>query len=496
MKRLGMDRIFKINTHNLVAVCVIMSFVISMTDLCKAKQLPSKWPPNIQVVLDSTKPLQFDRGKRLALYLIQAMNPGLLADKAAEELVRKLNNRGIGLISCWEPGDREKSLAQSLIIARAQRKLGLRVNINASACLYSFFNGDERTAHIDDENNLFWDESFGRNKMGCPFAIDFRRPFIREQLEYFVRAFKKAELNVDFVFADWEIDGPIEFNQAHAASKRCQRCRQNIENIDNFDQFQKNLRKLRCRLQREVYAEPLKNNFPEVLVGNYGVYPHNGYRYWYDYYEYYVDGQPYQMDQRAKYRRWYHEFDETGYTFAMPVVYTWHRIFDWYDYADTDYRWFYNMLLVASNAGQHTPAEVPIISFVHWHTIGPEDSAVEPKQFSEDKYQELLWHMLLRGTDTFFVWCTQQQAAKEIQLVHQVYAEAQQYGQFLSEGTPVNFSVPEQPGAVISGLKLGNRVLVRRTDFGNSHEPVEITINDTKIKVGHTPRRCHIISLP
>jgi hypothetical protein len=179
----------------------------------------------------------------------------------------------------------------------------------------------------------------------------------------------------------------------------------------------------------------------------------------------------------------------------MPVVYTWERIFDWYDYADTDYKWFYNMLLVASNAGQHTPAETSVISFVHWHTI--EDDGVNSKtvQFSGEKYKELLWHMLLRGTDTFFLWCREEEAAKEIQLVHQVYSQAQQYGEFLSNGEPINFSVPKLPAAVISGLRVGDRVLVRRTDFTGTREPAEIIIDNRRIKVGASPESCQIISL-
>jgi hypothetical protein len=484
------------NVHRLIAVLIITGLSSNIAHSVKAEEKTAKWPPHIQSVFDATKPLDFDKGGRLPLYLWQAMDPGPLDDKTAEELVGKLNKRGVGLISSWDPGDRRKSLARSFTIAGAQKKLGLRININATGCLYSFFNGDKKTAHIDDEGKPFWDDSFGKQNMGCPFALDFRIPFVHEQVEYFVKEYKKAGLDVDFIFVDWEVDGPIEFNKAQTASKRCSRCRQNIKNIDDFNRFQKILRKLRSRLQRQVYAEPVTMNFPKALVGNYGVYPHNGYRYWYDYYEYYVEGQPCRQDQQARYRKWYHEFPETGYTFAMPVVYTWRRIFDWYDYADTDYRWFYNMLLVASNAGKHTPGEIPIISFVHWNTIESKSSTGKAKQFSEDKYQELLWHMLLRGTDTFFLWCGRQEAVKEILLVHQVYAEAQQYGPFLSEGTPISFNVPNQPGTVISGLKLENRVLVRRTDFKENDSPVEIIVDGAKIKVPAATGRCRIISLP
>ncbi|MHC4640287.1 MAG: hypothetical protein ACYS32_01490 [Planctomycetota bacterium] len=483
------------NVQRLIAVLIITALASNIARAGQVKEKTAKWPPHIQVVLDNTKPLEFDRGDRLPLYLWNAMNPGPLDDKSAEDLVTELNERGVGLISSWDPRNRRQSLTKAFTIAKAQKMLGLRVNINATGCLYSFFNGDERTAHIDDNGKPFWDNSFGKKNMGCPFTLDFRIPLVREQTEFFVKEYKEAGLDIDFIFVDWEIDGPIEFNKAHAASKRCRRCLRNINKIDDFDEFQKVLRKLRCQLQRRAYAEPVKLYFPYALIGNYGVYPHNGFRYWYDYFEYYVYGQPYKADQNARYRKWYREFPETGYTFAMPVVYTWRRIFDWYDYTDTDYRWFYNLLLVASNAGEHTFAEILIISFVHWHTIESKSSAGKAKQFSEDKYQELLWHMLLRGTDTFFLWCGRQEAPKEIRLVHQVYAQAQQYGQFLSRGVPINFNVPKRPGTVISGLKLENRVLVRRTDFKENDSPVEITVGDVKIKVAAAPGLCQIISL-
>jgi hypothetical protein len=483
------------NGYRIIAVLIITSLASNIAHGGQVKEKTAKWPPHIQSVFDATKPLEYDRGDRLPLYLWNAMNPGPLDDKTAEELVTKLNERGVGLISSWDPRSRRESLTKAFTIAKAQKKLGLRININATGCLYSFFDGDKRTTHVDEDGKPFWDDSFGKKNMGCPFALDFRIPVVREQVEFFVKEYRRAGLDIDFIFVDWEIDGPIEFNKAQSASKRCRRCRQNIKNIDDFDEFQSILRKLRCQLQRQSYAEPVTMNFPKALVGNYGVYPHNGYRYWYDYFEYYVEGQSYQLDQNAKYRKWYHEFPETGYTFAMPVVYTWCRIFDWYDYADTDYRWFYNMLMVASNAGQNTPAQIPIISFVHWNTIGSRPSGGAVKQFSEEKYQELLWHMLLRGTDTFFVWCGRQDAPKEIKLVHQVYTEAQQYGEFLSKGKPINFNVPKQQGAVISGLKLGNRVLIRRTDFTKPEGPVEINIGKTKIRVAPATKQCQIITL-
>lgn len=455
------------------------------------------WPKKIQIVLDSAKPLSFPRGSRLPLFLWPAMDPGKLEASRAEALVRELDRRGIGLVSTWDHHKKEESLAAALTVARAQQKLGLAVNINATPLLYSIFDGDRRTAHIDAEGRQFFDDSFGQDhKIGCPFAMESRLPVIRERVEFYLRSYKREGLPVDFVWADWEIDGPLEFNRAHAAALRCRRCRENIPDIGNFLSFQKAVRDLRSRVQREVYASPVREAFPAALVGNYSVYPHNGFREWYDYFEDYEEGQPCVSDQKAKYRHWANEFEATGYTFAMPVVYPWARLFGWYDFADADYRWFYNMLLVANNAGESAPPSLPIIPFVHWHPIDAEkypDAAFKP--MSAASYQELLWHLLLRGADTFYLWCGESEYPDEVRLLHGVYAAAQEYGEFLDKGVPVVFSVPKSPAPVVSALRLGDRLLVRRTDFGPVRGAVTIDFAAKKITIPEFPGRCQIIKV-
>jgi hypothetical protein len=470
----------------------IMSIVVGATEHQKERE----WPPHIQTVLENTKPLEYERGNRLPLYLWQAMNPGTTDEVRLEELVRELDRRGVGLIASWNPKQREKTLAEGLAVASVQKRLGLRVNVNANACLYSFYDDTPETAHLDEAGKIFWDESYKR-KLGCPFRLDHRIPVIRERIEFFVSAYAKAGLPIDFVFADWEIDGPIEWGkESWEAAKRCKVCREHSTKIENFSVFQETFRKVRSRLQKEAYADPITSRYPEALVGNYAVYPHDGYRYWYDYFEEYVEGQPCRIDQRARYRPWFQEFPLTGYTFAMPTVYTWYPTFGWYDFEPSDYRWFYNMLLVGSNAGEKTSADIPIISFVHWHTTAPPDEP-DPavKQLSEEKYQELLWHLLLRGHDTLFLWSPHKEAAKEISLVHPVYAEAQQYGEFLEKGTPITFEVPREPGPVVSGIRLGERVLVRRTDFTEDRDPVNMNVDGFPVEIPAGKKTCQILKL-
>lgn len=417
---------------------------------------------------------------------------------ATTKRLQELNARGIGAISNWNPGPREQFLSAGIRVARILQRLGLPIAVHASAMLSSFCNGDPDTAHVDEHRGPFFDKSFGAGvKMGCPFALEHRKPVLKRQVENFARAYREEGLNVDILFVDWEVDGPIEWNGPWASSKRCRRCREHIPNIDDFSAFQAALRRKRAELQRTVLAEPVRSAFPNALVGNYAVAPHDGYRYWYDYFETFVEGAPHRQDDRARYRKWFQEFPLTGYTMAMPVVYTWYATPTWCNFPNTDYRWFYNLLLEGSSVGQHTPRDVPLVTFVHWHTTAPPpspDPAV--RQFSATYYQEFLWHLLLRGHDTFIMWCLPQETVQETELVHQVYAASLEYRQYLDQGEPISFEVPKQPGPVVSDLRLGDAVLVRRTDFDHHSAPVRLTVDGRTLEVPVASGRCQILRLP
>lgn len=460
-----------------------------------AKNLTRKdW---VKLMMKEMQPLKYPRGKRLPLYVWRINNPALPDDAESETMLRELDRRGIGVLACWSPRNRERTLADCLRIGKLQHKLGLEVAVVAHTCLHYFFNGDPSTFHVAANGEKFCDTSFvASRQIGCPFAAGHRYPPIRAQIEYFAKGYGQAGVPIAISFADWEVDGPIEWNDGWANCKKCTRCRENIPDIDDFTAFQKALRTIRCEMQRECYAEPLKTLFPDVLVGNYAVNPHGGHRYWYDFFEKLPEGAPYLADQRARYRQWFHEFPLTGYTYANPVAYTWYDIFNWYDFDNPDYRWFYNLLLVASNACEHTPRDVPVITWLHWHTTAPPPKPdPDVRQFSEEKYQEVIWHMLLRGTDGFSIYARTKNLPKEIPLVQEVYAASLEYKDFLDKGEPITFHVPKKQGPVVSGLKLGKRILIRRTDFDDTKTPVQIKVNG---KVLHVPRaegQCQIIAL-
>ncbi len=469
---------------------LLLLIVVAACGLCLATPMAAAqddYPKGVQIVLNATKPLEHPRGDRLPLLLWTVLGTEVENDALQEKILRELDARGVATMGTWHPNNREQSLAKAMRLARFQQKLGLPIYINANPVTYSFFNGDESTAHLDDDGKPFFDKSLsiGACKGGCPFRIDHRYSEMSEQVAYFAQAYKEAGLPVAFAFADWEYDGPLEVNRAWEAAKKCKVCLANIKDLDDFGAFQKAVRVKRSDATKQCYADPILSRHPKALVGNYGVYPCDGYRYWYDFYERFVEHHPHRTEQKARYRQWFDEFPLTGYTFAMPTVYPWAPQYLWYDFENPDYRWFYNMLKVASNAGAHTSANVPIIPFVHFEVIyepDPKDDSIT--QMSRRTYEELLWHMLLRGTDTFFLWCSASRAHAEIPPLHAVYAASLAYTEWFNHGKPVTFDIPTEPGPVVSGLRLGDRVLVRRTDFDDAHDaPVTLTVDGQSVQV-------------
>ena len=458
------------------------TLVITGVFLCTFQlQSNEEIPTIIQKVLRHTQPLARPRLDRLPLYLWSINNALVgVSETQTRIALQDLDQRGIGYCVNWNHASFESSVEEGLRIAKLQKTLGLKISVNANACLHHLYDGTEATAHIDKNGEAFWDTSFGP-ETGCPFALEHRIPVVADRITRFVDAYHAANLKIDFIFADWEIDGPMEWNDAWEHSQQCTRCQKNFPPGSDFRVFQSVLRRLRSTFQKNMFSAPVLKRFPDALVGNYGVNPHGGSRYWYDYYEKLPEVAPTLKDHAAHYREWAPEFKRSGYTMSMPVVYTWHSIFESYPFGISDYRWFYNMLKVASNAGANTPAETPSVPFVHWHTTAPPADLSEPvEQFSEKAYQDLLWHTLLRGHDSFFLWCLHEELEKEVALVHEVYAQSIEYNDYIQHGIPIDQYVPGAPSPVISGLRLGNKVLIKRNDFNLPSGNLSINLSETE----------------
>lgn len=476
---------------------LLFSFLIHFFSIIPYKSFSQDIPDNIAVLLDELPPLNHKRKGRELIYQYSVGNLKSLAYEDAKKVITELAKRGVGVISFWEKGEKmEFSVEECLRIGRIQQELGLSVVIDASRLLYGFYDDTPASAHINDKGDCFTDSSFSGRVMGCPFSVHRKIPLIKSRVTAFAEAYKAAGLNIDIATADWEIDGPLEWNDAWENSKKCILCRKNVVNINDFISFQAKIRSLRSKLMYECYTTPMLQRFSEALITNYATYPNDGLRYWYDYFEYLQPELPHIKDQEACYRPWYDEFTETGFTLAMPVVYTWYPTYTWYPNYSPDYRWFYNMLKVASNAGESTPSEIPLATFVHWHTTAPPKNP-DPgvKQMSQETYQELLWHLLLRGHDILYSWCMRNELATEMFLIQSVYDRSLEYNKWFKYGRPVIFDVPVNESSVISAIKIDNEILVRRTDFDGNTKPVNITIEGIEISVPYRPGDCQVLSL-
>lgn len=189
-------------------------------------------------------------------------------------------------------------------------------------------------------------------------------------------------------------------------------------------------------------------------------------------------------------------FTASGFTMAMPVVYTWYPTYSRYPEYGADYRWFYNMLKIGSNAGENTPSGIPLATFVHWDTTAPPDNPDgSVKQMSKEAYKELLWYLLLRGHDMFFSWCLKEELIEEMELLQQVYNESLPFTNWLKSGRPVIFDVPVKESVVISGIKFENKLLIRRTNFKKDKKPVTIKIDGKDIQVPDKPNSVQILQI-
>ena len=251
------------NLHTLV----LLSTVILLIGAILTRQViaadRNTLPHNLQIVLDNTQPVHCPERLSLPLFVLPISNSLTgVSDEAAEVALTQLTARRIAYTVDWQPQNFATSLAEGLRIARIQRKLGEQVAVNANACLYSFHDGSDPTLHVGGDGRPFADDSFAP-PLGCPFALEHRIPVIRDRLERFLQGYKAAGIEIDFIFADWEIDGPIEWNESWSASRRCSRCCENIANIDDFREFQRQLRAIRSRLQRIAFGDNVTAYFPK-----------------------------------------------------------------------------------------------------------------------------------------------------------------------------------------------------------------------------------------
>ncbi|HEY8666876.1 MAG TPA: hypothetical protein VIL86_09435 [Tepidisphaeraceae bacterium] len=483
---------------HLICLTVIIGLALCPASRADGKPKPTKMEV-LQKMVAELPALKTPHGTHLPLFVWEAGDVPLADEAAAEQLLKDLDARGIAVYSSWNPAGGDKALADNIKFAKLQQKLGLIVAVNANSVLQNIYGGQkpEDVGHLDADGKPFMDNSQTFIQLGCPFRIEGRIEAIRKQTDAIVKAYKDAGVPIGFTFADFEFDGPLEWGKGWDCSKKCKVCREKIKDIEDFTAYQKAVREQRAKLQKQAYAEPILKASADALVGNYGVYPNDGFRYWFDFFEKDPpEGAPTKAEGKAKIRPWSQEFPLTGFTYAMPVEFIRFRAHEWYDFDNMDYRWFRSVMLTVNNAGKSAPAGTPVVAWVHSGMMDAPpkaDPAIKP--INDGKYQEFLFHAMMRHHDSFFCFASGLDAVGEMMLVQAVYGNAMEYRDYLEKGEVVSWDLPEKPGPVISAIKLGNSLLVRRTDFTDDKEPVTLKIGDKTISVPRADGKCQVIPL-
>ncbi|MFZ4394383.1 MAG: hypothetical protein ACOYOU_02010 [Kiritimatiellia bacterium] len=459
----------------------------------------------LATLLEATPPLSRPLGNRPPLFTWSPELPANASDAQIETALRALQARGLSLFLRWQP-NLSNTLTQVQRVAAIQKKLGMPVAVDATPISHGLFHKGDRGSHLDASGKPFRGSGLGWNP-GCPFGAQPLNEEVRARFEGYAKAHQATGAVLDYWISDWELDGPNEWKQSWAMARKCVTCRTQIPDIDtNFAAYQAAVRSLRSGMQRENFVKPVQAQFPAVRIGNYAMNPHDGFRYYWDYYEEdafgkpnLTEGIPYRREQGAYYRPWWRgEFGSSGYTLAAPVVYAWYHLFLNYSFTNTDYRWFYGMLLEGTSAGRSTPADTLLVPFLHGRPIGaPDKAAQRPPDFAELReatYKELVWHLLLRGADSFILWAPGDEA-REMKPLHAVYAESLEYPDFFERGTPVAFDLPEQPGVVVSAMKWQDKLLVRRTDFAETAAQVTIKVEGKRIVVPVAAGKCQVLEM-
>jgi hypothetical protein len=168
---------------------------------------------------------------------------------------------------------------------------------------------------------------------------------------------------------------------------------------------------------------------------------------------------------------------------------------------------FYTHLLLrqvsvdARNRARHRPDMGAVVWVARWVPDHPQERV---PVMSRAAYRETLRHIWLRGADAMQVFNPvregfERYALWEVQDVQRVYDEMLAYREFLEHGEVMNYRVPDNRDAPLlwSGLRLGDRALVRLTNLGARQARVYLCLSvDTCVDLP-VPRRgaTHLIDL-
>jgi hypothetical protein len=275
-------------------------------------------------------------------------------------------------------------------------------------------------------------------------------------------AYRDARVRVDAVWADWESD-PLFWPHLFEQQRHCLRCRAQLDPAVLADR--RVWGDFSWRLYLDLFgaylAAPALEIFPELSVTNWMAV--------------------HSTEQRPV-RTWGdHVLPPSApplFTATNPVAYGNTEFFAkaWDESWPLERLWvdrFYTHLMLRqlsadeANRRERAPGLESIVWVARWV---PDDRDPEIPVMSREAYRESLRHLWLRGADAMAVFNHVQPGYEEMAVLEvvdaaEVYGEMLAFREFLDAGEVLHTEIPERQhdGVLWSGLRLGDRALVRAT---------------------------------
>lgn len=298
-------------------------------------------------------------------------------------------------------------------------------------------------------------------------------------IEGLMRRFADAKVPVAAVWYDYE-GHPHPWNGVFEANGKCPSCRKECPAgvLDSRSRFLAWTHEMHTEALVDTFAKPVLAVFPKTTLGFYG---------------YTVSSQEHRYTDTAGVCWPPSERNPAEISFVMPVCYAdtalARRFFnaDWpIDTEAMDAVYFATLLRTVSNVRSNLRADQTLMPFVSSY-VSSGNSASVPRM-SKSSYREFLRHAILRGARGFYCfnvappYGTMEDYYQELAEINAVYNElfAPATRAFLEGDIVVLNNAwpdPKAAGSVVwSGLRKGNKALVRIVKLGDTSGETEVVV--------------------
>jgi len=407
-------------------------------------------------------PLKHDRGDRWPMILWECVS----YEPSPPEVYKMLLARGLT--------QNIRMDAKMIPTAKALQAAGspvIMMNGEGGARPYSLAGKPEVWAHQFDEGYKVKKGSYHRPCLGVFKGWQIAADRVRGTLQ----KYKDAGVTISAVWMDWEGD-PLFGRDRYEQAKHCKRCRAMLPGwvMANRKNFEEYCWRLYLELTGTYLAGPTREVFPDCSVTNWmAVYstPERPVRHW---------------DHRVLPPSTPPMFNATN-----PVAYgntVFFKVF-WkpsykLDREHVDQFYTYLLLQQVSANAANVRDYAPQIKAVPWISRWCPDE-MDPKIpiLSRERYREVLRHLWLRGTEGMQIfnptWGRQgfhHICVTEVQDAVAVYDEMLACREFLDKGEVLctDMPAPQDDGVIWSGLRLGDRAVIRTFKQGGGTAKITI----------------------